>query len=184
MKRAPLLPPPDRIEREDLVLLAWLLPDAVNNLVRVAGIDAALALLVRWPGVQYPVPKYKDSNAAGTQRWDELAAIVGEAAMAAIAGYYGGSELVIPTCQRLLAHKRHRWMRERYDDLTDPHGPALSGHDAVRELGLALAEAGIPTGHRQIEIALNRAEAAAPAPSSATARADQRDLFDPSAPQG
>lgn len=159
MNAATLLPPPNRLEAADLEQLAHLLPPTAANLVRVAGTEAGLALLNRWPGVLYPVPKHADANAAGAARWAAIAAITGAQAMPAIAEHYGGSAIALPTCRSLLAEKRNRWLRARFDDLVDPHGPALPASAAVYELCLALAEAGQPMTYREVEKALARADA-------------------------
>ena len=171
------LPPAPTLERADLATLHHLLPEGAKTLLRVLGEPAAWALLSRWPGLSYPVPKYRDANAAGAQRWAELAAVVGEAAMPALCGHWGGGELRVPICAALLAHKRQAWLCARFDALTSPHGAAMATHAAVRELGLALAEAGQPMSHRQIETALNQGATAAPAAPPPTNPA-QADLFD------
>ena len=110
------------------------LSDQQWRVLRVLGEPAAWALLSRWPGLSYPVPKYRDANAAGAQRWAELAALVGEAAMPALCGHWGGGELRVPICAALLAHKRQAWLCARFDALTSPHGAAMATHAAVREL--------------------------------------------------
>lgn len=147
----PVLPPPMVVEEADIEPLGHLLPPTAAALIRCAGVKPALALLQRWPGVTVPCPKHADSNPAGARRWAQIAEVVGDEAMPAIAAHYGGSILDVPVCRVLLMEKRNRWLRARYDELTSARLAALSGSAAIYELNLALAEAGQPMTYRSIE---------------------------------
>jgi len=172
----PLLPPPAQVLADDLVHLSHMLPPTALTLVRVAGVDAALALLRTWPGIRFPCPKHPSANDAGARRWQQLADVVGEAAMGPITAHYGGSDLEIPLCVALLAEKRNRWIRARFDDLVSPRLACLPGTAAVTELGLALAEAGQALDWRQIMRILDAADTQ---PGDQLVDDRQADLFTP-----
>lgn len=156
--------PPQRwVEPADLVQHADWLPPSAHSLVRVAGTDAALALMQRCPGVQFVVPRHRDANAAGAARWQALAEVVGEAAMPAITAHYAPGVLDVPTCRELLTHKRNTWIRQRFDGLTSLHGAALSAYAAVQEINLALAQAGWPLTLREVQKVVNAAASASSA---------------------
>jgi hypothetical protein len=173
-RRVSALPPVRFVEQADLAPLGHLLPPAAVTLLRVLGPVPALALLRAWPGVQVPVPKHPDKRAGGVRRWAEIAEVVGDAAMPALAGHWGGSLLDIPLCTHLLAEKRNRWLRERFDELTNVRGAGISGYHAIQELCLALAEAGQPLNYREVQRVLQREDALA---AERDARAAQGALF-------
>lgn len=117
----------------------------------------------QWPGVQVPVP-LGTSNPQGAKRWADIAAVIGADAMPTIAAHWGGSVLDVPTCKDLLVEKRNRWVRDRFDHLVSAHGHALSAFQATAEICLALAQAGQPITHREVEKTINRIASPAPAP--------------------
>lgn len=154
-------PPMRWVEAADLVRHAEWLPPTANTLIRVAGSTAALALMQQCPGVQFVVPKHPDANAAGAERWRQLAAIAGEAAMPAIAAEYAPGVLDVPTCRDLLLHKRNCWIRERFDALTARpagDGRSLSAYAAAQAINLALAQAGWPMTLREVQKVINTAQ--------------------------
>lgn len=140
------------ITEADLATLAHLLPRRAADLVRVVGAADAAALLNALPGVVFVVPKraaVRDGSFAAhrgaARRWKTLCSVVSAGAAEAIAGYYGGNALEVPTCHQLRVEKRNRWLRERFDALTStrqaaPGVRAMSRTQAVYELGLELVE--------------------------------------------
>lgn len=142
--------------------LAHLLPPTALGLVRAVGVDAALALLTRYPGVQMPnVPKHPDANPHGARRWAVLAEVMGEAGMRALAASHGGAGLDVPTCHALRVARRNAHLRERFDRLTatPPKGDGLSKNRAVELLGLEMA----PMTYRQVEAVVDSPQAQAAA---------------------
>lgn len=152
-------PPARQVELADLApdsAHAALLPPSARTLVRVAGAGSALVLLQRCPGVQFVVPLRADANAHGRRRWQQLADVVGDAAMPAIAAHYAPGVLDVPMCTALLNAKRNAWIRARFDALTAPHArPACSAYAALQEINLALAQAGWPFTLREVQKVVN-----------------------------
>jgi hypothetical protein len=178
----PLPPVPlARVELADLYELAQWLPPTAATLVRVLGPAAALALLQAWPGVTYPIPRHPDANANGARRWAALADVVGEAAMPALAAHWGGSALDVPVCRALLAQKRNTWIRAQFDVLVNPTGAAMSGNAAAQAISLALAQAGQPMTHRELERLINQPDDINSPPGGRRAQGQnpkQLDLFE------
>lgn len=140
--------------------LAHLLPPTAAALVRAVGVDAALALLTRYPGVQIPnVPKHPDANPHGARRWAALAEVMGEVAMQALARSHGGGGLDVPTCHALRVARRNAHLCSRFDQLTasPPKGEGLSKNRAVELLGLEMA----PMTYRQVELVVDSPQAPA-----------------------
>lgn len=136
----------------DLTEFASLVPPSGRELLRLLGERAALALLNAWPGVQVPVPKRRDANAHGARRWAQIAAIVGDESMTALAAALGGNVMEVPTCNDLRIARRNHVVRQQFDELTAPHGGGLSKAAAVQELVLHHA----PITYRQIELILDQ----------------------------
>lgn len=129
-----------------------LLPPIACELIEVIGVDAACALLNARPGCTFAVP-LRGRNKAGARRWEEIAAIIGEDAMQAFVGRWGGSVIDIPTCHALRVELRRRAIRADFDRLT--RREKLSGKAAIYEIGLCHA----PITSRAIEGIVNRADA-------------------------
>lgn len=159
MTAVPATPPNRWVEPADLVELAHLLPPSAVTLIRVVGAPAALALMQNRPGVLFTVPLRSDANPAGVARWRLLADAVGieviEAEMLALTAHYGGGVLEVPVCRDLILHKRNRWIRARFDQLTSLRGPALSAWGAVQEINLALSQSGWPLTLREVQKVVN-----------------------------
>lgn len=154
------IPPPAQVTLQDLEELAHLLPPTAHALVRCAGPAGAVALLQTWPGVLFPCPKHPQANAEGARRWAQIAEVAGEAAMPGLVAEYGGSLVDVPTCKTLLVEKRNRWIRARFDDLVNPHSGAMTAAAALREVAIALAQAGQPMTSRELEKIVNRSDVA------------------------
>jgi hypothetical protein len=167
-----------QLTEADLAELAHLLPYNAQQLVQRIGAAAAVALLNRWPGVTFVMPK-GTSNAAGAARWAQLVGIVGAEATEILARWAGGDVLKIPTCDQLRTEKRNRWIRARYDAITAPAGGGYSKAVAVHLLGMELAADGHVVSYRGIERVLDT-----PGPLAAAVRVVQRQrgLFDEAAP--
>ncbi len=144
----------DPLVAEDFVQLAHLMPETARLLAGCMGIEAALALLNAWPGVEVKVPRFPDANPAGARRWAQMAAVVGAPAMGQLAVLYGGTVLEIPLCSRVRQEKRNRVIRRDFDQFISkpPMGIGLSKAEAVQEIGMRYA----PISVRQIETILNQ----------------------------
>lgn len=163
-------PPPRELNAHTLAHLAHLLPPTAHALIRRLGAEAAVQLINTWPGVQLVVPRQPDANDNGARRWARYAELIGEEAMKALAAHWGGDVADVPVCVAALNEQRNRWLIARFDELTDPRGPALSSYRAVEELTLALAESGQELTFREVQKVVNRGPAD---PGDVT----QQDLF-------
>ena len=144
-----------------MATLGHLLPPSAVVLLACAGALPGLALLNAWPGVSVIMPKHAAATPAGARRWAQIAAVVGQAAMPALAALYGGNVLDVPTCAQLRTEKRARWLRQRFDQLG---AAGLNKTQAVQQLGIELAQMGSAGGagsgghlmsYRAIEISLD-----------------------------
>ena len=144
----------DLLMVDDFTNLDHLMPETARLLAGCMGVDAAVALLNAWPGVEVKVPRFPDANPAGAKRWAQMAAVIGEPAMRKLAALYGGTVLEIPLCSRVQQEKRNRVIRRDFDQLTfkPPAGIGLSKADAVQEIGIRYA----PISVRQIKSILNQ----------------------------
>lgn len=138
---------------EDLAAVWSLLPYTAQALVGCLGAPAAAALLAARPGCTVQIPKRSNHNPAGARRWAELAGIVGEDGMQALAARWGGDVLDIPVCKEARAELRNRAIRAAFDRLTMDEG--LSAKQAIYEIGLAHA----PITSRAIELICGRGDA-------------------------
>lgn len=126
-----------------------LFPRTAAELMRVAGTDAAAALIAAWPGQEFPVPLLGGRKSPlGMRRFDQLAEIVGEAAARAIVKHWGGLKLSIPNLKEVLWQWRQQQIRAEYDRLT---AGGYSHPEAVFELGIAHGVTG-----RAVELVLKR----------------------------
>lgn len=144
----------DLLVVDDFTNLDHLMPETARLLVGCMGVEAAVALLNTWPGVEVKVPRFPDANPAGAKRWAQMAAVIGEPAMRKLAALYGGTVLEIPLCSRVQQEKRNRVIRQDFDRFTSkpPAGIGLSKADAVQEIGMRYA----PISVRQIKSILNQ----------------------------
>lgn len=140
----------------DLRAVWSLLPYTAQALVAVLGDEPAARLLSARPGCTLLVPKHPDRHPAGARRWAELAEIVGDDGMAALAARYGGDVLDIPTCKAARDELRARAIRAEFDRLT--LGAGMSGKQAIYEIGLRFA----PISSRAIEIMCSRGDVGVP----------------------
>lgn len=173
------MPHAHEIDVADLQALAHLLPPSAVELVRAVGPQAACALLRELPGVQVFVPKHQAANAAGARRWEQLSRIVGAGAMPGLLRHYGGNVIDIPLCLAATVEKRNRWIRSRFDELTNPRGANLSKRSAVYEIGLEIATVRRGMTYRQIERAIDSADStdSTAAEAAAEAESPQTTLF-------
>ncbi|MDR0717088.1 MAG: hypothetical protein LBF50_06700, partial [Azoarcus sp.] len=77
----------------DLAALATLpqFPATAAELLRVAGAEAAAAIITAWPGQRFPVPKRGEGGTGrAALNWRRLTGIVGKDAAAKICRHWGG----------------------------------------------------------------------------------------------
>lgn len=148
---------------EDLADLARLplFPRTAAELIRVAGLDAAAALIAAWPGQEFAVPRrVGGGNAAGERIWERLVEIVQYEAAKRIVTHWGGQYLEIPNCKEVLWSRDQDRIRADFDRLTGQEG--YSHRDAVFKLGIRYRVTG-----RCIEGVLKRPDNAREAPQLA-----------------
>ncbi|GHU33611.1 hypothetical protein AGMMS50256_25870 [Betaproteobacteria bacterium] len=115
-------------------------PDTAEELIRVAGIEAAAQLISAWPKQQYPVPmRVGGGTPLGARRYAQLEEVVGGPAAARIVRYYKGTILYIPSCEAALWAREKDGIRARADELFK-EGYSLP--QAVFALGLAYDRSG------------------------------------------
>ncbi|MER2545915.1 MAG: hypothetical protein ABTS16_21180 [Candidatus Accumulibacter phosphatis] len=141
-----------RLTPEDCEAVRSLLPETALALIETIGAQAACTLLNERPGVTFVVPRHADANPAGARRWAELAELIGEPEMVALAARFGGEALSVPVCKAARDELRDRRMRALFDRLTQVE--KFSGRQAVYEVGLVFA----PITSRAVELICNRGD--------------------------
>jgi hypothetical protein len=127
-----------------------LFPRTARELIAVAGLEGAAALIAAWPGQEWPVPaRIGGGTPAGVRRWAQLVEIVGEPAARRIVAWSPGGVLFVPNLKEV----RWSWTQDRiraeFDALTGKQG--YSAREAVFELGIKFG-----CSHRAVEKTLKR----------------------------
>lgn len=117
------------------------LPQTAQDIVDVIGMDAAMALVRRYPGIPLKVPKGRRLDGAMVQR---LSSDIGQDAALKFIRHYRGEVVVIPRCADALRAMRNRQIIERYSN-------GISVADLAREYKLTV---------RQIRSVLNSPDVA------------------------
>ncbi len=136
---------------DDCVSVGSLLPYTALALIREIGAEAACALLNARAGVTFVVPISATGNVFGAARWVNLAALIGDDAMATLAAKRGGQPLSVPVCKAARDELRARKIRAEYDRLT---AGGLSGRQAVYEICLCFS----PITSRAVELICSRGD--------------------------
>ncbi|KDB09495.1 Mor transcription activator domain protein [Burkholderia sp. lig30] len=100
----------------DLHEVEHLLPRTAKRIVAVIGLPAFIMLIMRIPGVVFPVPKR--GNREGEARYEELAEHIGPDAASEMCRHFGGERIPIPTCSAAWRELRDRQLRAEFDKLT------------------------------------------------------------------
>ncbi len=130
-----------------------LFPRTAADLIRIAGLDAAAALIMAWSGQEWPVPVCVGGGTAqGRRRYAQLSEIAGENAAKRIVAQYGGGMLIVPNLKEVRHQRDQDLIRAEFDRLTMRNG--YSSRDAVFELGIKYGYAG-----RTIEKIIKRPDA-------------------------
>ncbi|MDR1995123.1 hypothetical protein [Azonexus sp.] len=109
-------------------------PKNAVDLIRVAGLDGAAALIRAWPGQEWPCPvRVGGSNDKGARRYEQLLEIVGETAARRIVQWCGGGMLIVPNMKVAMRQRAQALIRSEYDELIR-HG--YSSPEAVFGLGI------------------------------------------------
>jgi len=112
-----------------------LFPSNAEELIQVAGLQAAARLISAWPGQEFPVPAVVGGgNPRGTRRWEQLVEVVGPGPAERILGRWRGGMLYVPSCKEALWSQTQDKIRAHYDRLTTKEG--YSHPEAVFELGI------------------------------------------------
>jgi hypothetical protein len=124
-------------------------PAFARELIRVAGLEAAAALIDAWGGQEWRVPSVVGGGThRGKQRWAALAEIVGEDAAERIVGAWPGEYIFIPFCAAAKGKALEAVLKKEYDALTTQ---GWSHRDAVFHLGTKFRK-----NYRSIEKIINR----------------------------
>lgn len=112
-------------------------PRTAEELIQVAGLEAAAALITAWPGAEYPCPVAfgRHRTKQGQRRFDMLAEIVGERPARRICGHWGGRILDVPNCKDALWARKQDEIRAMYDKLTSSAND-YSHAEAIFEIGI------------------------------------------------
>ena len=121
-----------------------MLPEVIQEIVRLIGHSHAMALVLAFGGQELRIPKTEMSDT-----WAALVEVIGEAATRKLsAGLGGGEPIYIALCARAVKADRNRRLIERYDDLLrEGH----SGRGAVSVLVREFA----PISNRWVEKIVN-----------------------------
>lgn len=103
----------------DFTNVEHLLPDAIQVLIRLIGLPAAVRLVEQLGGTTFPVALRK--SRLGEIRYEALSEVVGSEAADAITKHYGGDCLYIPRCVAALRELMHREIRAEFDAMTHEH---------------------------------------------------------------
>lgn len=111
-----------------------LFPKTAVDLIRIAGIEAAAALITAWPGQEWPVPvRVGGATDKGARRYEQLVEIVGADSAGRIIRHYGGGMLVVPNLKVVLHQLHQEQIRQEYDGLIRG---GYSSPEAVFSLGV------------------------------------------------
>lgn len=105
-----------------------LLPETVQGIVDVIGLQATMALVKAIGGARFKFGKGKED----TERLHILFASIGEAKTYELLRVYGGEELYVPRCENALREMRNERFRNDFLNLTEVEGK--SGLMAMTEL--------------------------------------------------
>lgn len=111
-------------------------PETARTLIAVAGIDAAAALIAKWPGQEPSLPcRVGGSGTPQSQYlWARLVDVVGHVSAAKIVEHFCGGRLQIPNCKAVISQFANETIRAKFDQMT-AHG-GMSSREAVFELGV------------------------------------------------
>ena len=140
-----------------------LFPRTARDLIRVAGLEGAAALITAWPGQEWPVPaRVGGGNPFGVRRWAQLVEIVGEPAAGRIVRWSPGGVLCVPNLKEVRWSHTQDKIRADFDRLTLTNGYSL--REAVFELGIkyGCTGAAIQRALKRPDNELGEAAAAAP----------------------
>lgn len=121
-----------------------MLPEVIQEIVRLIGHSHAMALVQAFGGQELRIPKTDVSDT-----WAALVEVIGEAATRKLAAGLGGGEpIYIALCARAVKADRNRRMIERYDDL-------LRGGHSGRGAVSVLVREFAPISNRWVEKIVN-----------------------------
>ena len=130
-------------------------PETGRELLAVAGLTAAAALITAWPGQNWPTPAVVGGGSKrGKVRWAQLSELVGEEAATRIVRHYRGCLMYIPSCEAASKGHLAEIIKKEYDQLTSA-ASGYSHRDALFEIGLKYKLTG-----RSIERIVNRPSSA------------------------
>ena len=142
-----------------------LFPRTATDLIRVAGLDSAAAIISAWGGQEWPVPvRVGGATAKGRARYAHLCEVAGSEAAQRIVAWCGGGMLQVPNLKEVKHSRAQQLIRSEFDVLTLSKG--YSSPEAVFELGIKFDLAS-----RTVEKIIKRPE------SQLVAAMGQGDLF-------
>jgi hypothetical protein len=86
-----------------------------RDLVRIAGLDAAVMLFNTLGGQLIGIPKGRNNNAKGKLAYERLESVIGADATVRLCKEFGGERIEIPRCHALRNELRARAIRRDYD---------------------------------------------------------------------
>lgn len=119
------------------------LPAVIQEIVRIIGHGAAMALVREFGGQELRLPRQE-----GGATWAALAEVVGEPATRALGAAMGGEETYIALCDKAIKADRNRRMIARYDTLLG------EGHSSRGAVSVLVREFR-PICYRQVEKIIN-----------------------------
>lgn len=120
-------------ELQDLSLYP-LFPKTAKDLILVAGLEAAAALITAWPGQDWPIPvRAGGASKQGEKRYAQLQEIVGDAAAKRIVTWGAGGTLIVPNLKVVIHQRNQERARQLYDQLIRD---GYSSREAIFEIGI------------------------------------------------
>ena len=137
-------------------------PKTADELIRIAGIEAASRLISFWGGQEWPVPMHiSGPRLSGRRRGAQLTRLIGEQAALRVIRHWGGSRLLIPNLKEVRYAHVQRLVRADFDRLVAKG--SMSYPDAVFDLGIRYGLTG-----KAIENVLKKPDVALSAPKNHT----------------
>lgn len=109
-------------------------PKNAVDLIRIAGMDGAAALISAWPGQEWPCPiRIGGGNDKGVRRYEQLVEVVGDSTARRIVQCFGGGMLIVPNMKVVMRQRAQALIRSEYDELIRT---GYSSPEAVFSLGI------------------------------------------------
>lgn len=111
-----MLPRYTKLDKESLALVESLIPISATNFVNLIGLESAIGLFNEFGGTSYRF--VREESAKASERFEELAIIIGRENATILGREFNGDEVYIPRCRRALSALRARMIVTDFDEIT------------------------------------------------------------------